>query len=286
MTGTRGSNAGMYPSPLPSRTHQIMDAFLWNEKKVGSKNEQKKHEQAQSLILSRLRISAVAAQSHEVRPLVVQTHPHMTSLNKEENGPNPKNTQQTRMNHRGHSHSHHSEERSPNNTHRNVVDQQQHQTRMNNRGHNSHHSESRPSNNQPLNVRFQDENETQMNQQRGQNTHHHIEARPPNKHPPTVRIAGVSDDDDDVVCCDRGHCHEGTKNLCTLSLWAFIVFLMVNRFFVHMAMHLHKNNVDVSPKYIDVVPTAGNEVGQVKTQQYIEGKLNFTAVGIRGGRHD
>eukprot|EP00585_Thalassiosira_rotula_P006020 CAMPEP_0196137652 /NCGR_PEP_ID=MMETSP0910-20130528/5573_1 /TAXON_ID=49265 /ORGANISM="Thalassiosira rotula, Strain GSO102" /LENGTH=280 /DNA_ID=CAMNT_0041398143 /DNA_START=67 /DNA_END=906 /DNA_ORIENTATION=+ len=280
MTGTRVSNAGMYPSPLPSRTHQIMDAFLWNEKKVGSKNEQKKHEQVQSIILSRLRISAAAVQSHEFQPLVVPTHSHMTSLNREENAPNPKNTQQTRMNHRGHSHSH-SEARPSNNTHRNVVDQQQHQTRINSRGHNSHHSESRPPKNQPLNVRFRDENETQMNQQRGHNSHHHNEARPPNKKPPTVRIVGVSDDDDDVVCCDRGHCHEGTKNLCTLSLWAFIVFLMVNRFFVHMAMHLHKNNEVVSPKYMDVIPTTGSEVGQVETQQYIKGKANFTAVGLR-----
>lgn len=47
--------------------------------------------------------------------------------------------------------------------------------------------------------------------------------------------------DEDIVCCDcdGGHWREGTKNICTISLWAIIVFAIFNRLFVHMNMALH-----------------------------------------------
>lgn len=73
------------------------------------------------------------------------------------------------------------------------------------------------------------------------------------------------DDDEDIVCCDTGgRCHEGTKNLCTITLWAFMVFAILNRFFVHMAMHLSSNNESVSPKqpYVRVVDAPADPNGE------------------------
>ena len=51
------------------------------------------------------------------------------------------------------------------------------------------------------------------------------------------------DEEDDYVCCDPngGHWREGTKNICTISLWALIVFAIFNRLFVHMNMAMHHN---------------------------------------------
>lgn len=63
-------------------------------------------------------------------------------------------------------------------------------------------------------------------------------------HRPLSIQSGYDDEDEDIVCCDSGgvHWREGTKNLCTIALWAMLFFVIVNRFFVHMAMHLHKND--------------------------------------------
>ncbi|KAL7471899.1 hypothetical protein ACHAXS_012205 [Conticribra weissflogii] len=46
------------------------------------------------------------------------------------------------------------------------------------------------------------------------------------------------------ICCDEDgcnfqlsrHCNEGVKNLCTIAIWAMLVFAIVNRFLMHMGM--------------------------------------------------
>lgn len=54
------------------------------------------------------------------------------------------------------------------------------------------------------------------------------------------------EDDEDFTCCDfhstprQPLCNEGTKNLCTLTIWAIIIFVIVNRFLMHMSMFLHR----------------------------------------------
>ncbi|KAL9186547.1 hypothetical protein ACHAXT_005785 [Thalassiosira profunda] len=69
------------------------------------------------------------------------------------------------------------------------------------------------------------------------------------------------EEEDDIVCCDGGHCHEGTKNLCTIALWALIVFAITNRFFVHMARHLHKTDRELPRGDGGVVET--DDIGRV-----------------------
>lgn len=48
------------------------------------------------------------------------------------------------------------------------------------------------------------------------------------------------DEDDDIVCCEDSFRHEGTKNICTIFIWAALVFFIMNRFFLHMSMYLHR----------------------------------------------
>jgi hypothetical protein len=52
--------------------------------------------------------------------------------------------------------------------------------------------------------------------------------------------AQLEDIDDDIVCCDGGHCREGSKNLCTVALWAIFVFFIINRIFSHVPVHFHR----------------------------------------------
>ena len=50
----------------------------------------------------------------------------------------------------------------------------------------------------------------------------------------------IDDEENDIVCCDDGFWHEGTKNICTIFIWAAVVFFIMNRFFLHMSMYLHR----------------------------------------------
>jgi hypothetical protein len=83
----------------------------------------------------------------------------------------------------------------------------------------------------------------------------HIFDRPNQRIKPTENTQPVSflpleqevefeDDEDYNCCCDHHHstprfCNEGTKNLCTLAIWAIIILVFVNRFLMHMSMYLH-----------------------------------------------
>lgn len=48
------------------------------------------------------------------------------------------------------------------------------------------------------------------------------------------------EEEDDIVCCEDSFRHEGTKNICTIFIWAALVFFIMNRFFLHMSMYLHR----------------------------------------------
>jgi hypothetical protein len=182
MRGMDSQSAPLSLTSLPSHKHQIMEAFLWNNKSA-TRHEQRKHQEIQSLILSRLKRPAVNTYDEvEVRPLVPnqpELSPRDSGLISENDSWNHVANMQTAINHR-------------NNNRREIPPQQY----------------------LPLNIQSDDEEE-------------------------------------DIVCCDGGHCREGTKNVCTIAIWAIIVFFVINRFFVHMAMHLKPQNV--SPSSVRVV---------------------------------
>ena len=50
----------------------------------------------------------------------------------------------------------------------------------------------------------------------------------------------IDDEEGGIVCCEDSFRHEGTKNICTIFIWAALVFFIMNRFFLHMSMYLHR----------------------------------------------
>jgi len=58
--------------------------------------------------------------------------------------------------------------------------------------------------------------------------------------PPQYNYVHIDDEEGDIVCCDDCFRHEGTKNICTIVIWAAFVFFIMNRFFLHMSIYLHK----------------------------------------------
>lgn len=62
----------------------------------------------------------------------------------------------------------------------------------------------------------------------------------------------VSDDEEgDIVCCDDCYQHEGTKNICTIFIWAIAVFFVTNRFFVHMSNYLRQDGDEVTDRIVN-----------------------------------
>mmetsp|Transcript_2341 Transcript_2341/g.5045 ORF Transcript_2341/g.5045 Transcript_2341/m.5045 type:complete len:325 (+) Transcript_2341:278-1252(+) len=70
------------------------------------------------------------------------------------------------------------------------------------------------------------------------------------------------------VCCDEDgcnfqlsrHCNEGMKNLCTIAIWAMLVFAIVNRFLMHMGMFYARGR-SVGRVRNGVVDGVGREFG-------------------------
>jgi hypothetical protein len=71
----------------------------------------------------------------------------------------------------------------------------------------------------------------------------HVNLRPRQKHHATDQYEDI---EDDIVCCDDGRCHEGTKNLCTIVLWALFVFFIIDRIISHVPLHFEKPQSFVS----------------------------------------
>lgn len=67
----------------------------------------------------------------------------------------------------------------------------------------------------------------------------------------------ATDDDEDYICCDlhsnsqQPLCSEGKKNLCTLAIWAIIIFIIINRFLMHMSIFLGGHSASVELKKND-----------------------------------
>jgi hypothetical protein len=145
-----------------------MEAFLWNNKSVASRHEQRKQQEIQSLILSRFKRQPAVNNTRDDE--VDDSNINDRELASENDGWNHTVNLQTTIDRR------------------------------------------------------------YLNQQHGATSRR---LRPLRKQ--------SDDDEEDIVCCDgNNHCREGTKNICTIAVWALIVFFVINRFFVHMAMHLHK----------------------------------------------
>mmetsp|Transcript_18261 Transcript_18261/g.29941 ORF Transcript_18261/g.29941 Transcript_18261/m.29941 type:complete len:250 (+) Transcript_18261:117-866(+) len=67
-------------------------------------------------------------------------------------------------------------------------------------------------------------------------THPELRLSPPRQYNDVL----IDDEEGDIVCCEDSFRHEGTKNICTIFIWAALVFFIMNRFFLHMSMYLHR----------------------------------------------
>mmetsp|Transcript_14792 Transcript_14792/g.22835 ORF Transcript_14792/g.22835 Transcript_14792/m.22835 type:complete len:258 (+) Transcript_14792:64-837(+) len=86
-----------------------------------------------------------------------------------------------------------------------------------------------------------DNNRIHANTSSAQVMHHrnHRESKlaPPRQY---TNVLMDTDEEDDIVCCEDSFRHEGTKNICTIFIWAALVFFIMNRFFLHMSMYLQR----------------------------------------------
>jgi len=242
-----------------------MDAFLINNKsKISSKYEQRKHAEQQKAILSSLKRPQVTANRHEeIQPFwPTNINDTNSSLGSEQQYTtnqfnSDRNDRQSSQN-----------TTTANQQHRALHPQQQEEM-------------------QPLVQCRQSSPQFRQSSPIMQNSTNRCDiGRAWSNHssPPTHQSAATKskanyrplytqttiDEEDDIVCCDcastDGHWREGTKNICTISLWALIAFAILNRLFVHMNLSMahHKVAPNVSPKDVGVVPAdAVPETAQV-----------------------
>ena len=250
---TSSTNNSM-SSSLPSHTNQIMDAFLINNKsQTSSRYEQRKHAEQQKAILSSLK------------------RPQSTANNQKEiqsfwpaniNDTNRDNT--TRINSSLDSDQQHAT---------NQYNPRQSQIQLSTSGQNTttgiqQHRAIQQEEIQPLVQSRQSSPQLRQNSPKMQSSTSgrsppHQSATPKRKatYQPLYTQTTI-DEEDDIVCCDcastDGHWREGTKNICTISLWALIAFAILNRLFVHMNLSMHHKVTSnaqgsVSPKDVGVV---------------------------------
>jgi hypothetical protein len=77
-------------------------------------------------------------------------------------------------------------------------------------------------------------------------TAHQVPGGPTRLLAPHYHIQVSDDEEGDIVCCDDCYQHEGTKNICTIFIWAIAVFFTMNRFFVHMSNFLRQDGDEVT----------------------------------------
>ena len=236
-------------SSLPSHTNQIMDAFLINNKsQISSKYEQRKHAEQQKAILSSLkRPQSIENNQKEIQPFwPTNINDTNSSLGSEQqyttNQYNPtRNERQSSQN-----------TTTANQQHRAIHQQEEIQPLIQSRQSSPQLRQNSPT---------VQKNSTNCRSDVGKAWAHQTAApKSKEKYQPLYTQTTI-DEEDDIVCCDftstDGHWREGTKNICTISLWALIAFAILNRLFVHMniSMH-HKVASSVSPKDVGVVPAA------------------------------
>lgn len=265
---TSSSNYSNNTSSLPLHTNQIMDAFLINNKsKISSRYEQRKHAEQQRAILSTLkRPQNTNANKHEeIQPFwPANINDTNSSLSSEQqyntNQYNPaRNDRQSSQN-----------TTTANQQHRAIHPQQEEIQPL---------VQSRQASPQLRQSSSMMQSSTSGRSDIGKSWSKHSS-------PPTHQSAATKskanyrplytqttiDEEDDIVCCDftstDGHWREGTKNICTISLWALIAFAILNRLFVHMNLSMHhkvtsNTQGSVSPKNVGIVPASEVETAQV-----------------------
>ena len=231
----RGSNGAQPPRGgrsrsscgLPSHTNQIMDEFLLNNKPHANKYEQIHQLETQSAILSSLRrqqnVPGTSRLASASTPAPVQQQKQQ--FHQEEQplvDPRPPPSQ-----HLGGVPSNSKSENDKYASSWNAMESQLHSLQP--------HQHNHDQNTNPHNLQY-----------RGGAANNEQLRHRPNRQQGQGSTKLEIDEDNDIVCCDGEPCHEGTKNLCTIGLWALIVFGIMNRFFVHMAMHLHNKGADGS----------------------------------------
>lgn len=187
-------------SSLPSHTQQIMEAFLWNNK-LTTRHERKKHQEIQSLILSRLKRQAPTPPQHD--------H-HLGARQWSE----------------------------PNSNSSSMIEQYDlSRPRMTSRPHDSWPT-----------IQCEKQNNESTNLQAVLNHRNSIQNRDISLQRMDSLNIQCDDDDEDntIVCCDEVQIREGTKNLCTIAMWAIVILFIINHFFAHMASYMH------TPKNVDV----------------------------------
>jgi len=239
-------------STLPSHTNQIMDAFLINNKsKISSKYEQRKHAEQQKAILSTLKRPQSANNHEEIQPF------WPANINDTNRDNSPANNSLD----------------SDQNDRQSIISSQN--TTTANQQHRAIHSQQEEM--QPLVQSRQSSPQLRQNSpiQRshvGRTSANHHRSRPNKATYQPLYTQTTIDEEDDIVCCDctstDGHWREGTKNICTISLWALIAFAILNRLFVHMNLSMHHKVTSnaqgsVSPKDVGVVPAEVPETAQV-----------------------
>ena len=259
------TNSMSSSSSLPSHTNQIMDALLINNKsKISSQYEQRMHAEQQKAILSTLKRPKSTANKHEeIQPFwpanINDTNRDNTSANTRLDSDQHHTTNQynpTRNDRQ-------SMITSQNTTNKNRAIQQQEEMQPLVQ---SRQSSPQLRQNSPImqsnstNCRS-DIGRTWANHRSPLPTHQSAASRQKKATYQPLYTQTTIDEEDDIVCCDcattDGHWREGTKNICTISLWALIAFAILNRLFVHMNLSMHhKVASNVSPKDVGVVPAA------------------------------
>jgi len=229
-----------------------MDAFLINNKsKISSKYEQRKHAEQQKAILSTLKRPQSANNHEEIQPF------WPANINDTNRDNSPANNSLD----------------SDQNDRQSIISSQN--TTTANQQHRAIHSQQEEM--QPLVQSRQSSPQLRQNSpiQRshvGRTSANHHRSRPNKATYQPLYTQTTIDEEDDIVCCDctstDGHWREGTKNICTISLWALIAFAILNRLFVHMNLSMHHKVTSnaqgsVSPKDVGVVPAEVPETAQV-----------------------
>lgn len=81
--------------------------------------------------------------------------------------------------------------------------------------------------------------------------YHHLESRPQNRQNAN---AHYDDIEEDFACCDGGRCHEGSKNLCTIMIWAIFVLFIINWIISHVPINFDTPQ-SVTPKNSRIIAT-------------------------------
>ena len=300
--GRGGGRHSSGASTLPSHTEQIMNSFLINNKRTTSRHEQRKYEEEQRAILSRLKRPSATTngttqrqRTEEVQPFFPPQVTKEAPTNRNHRQPQQKQTSCSRSDTQNSSTSNadsssnqiqHSatDQQSNSNLHRlsqngmqtsvgndmrlqqwrindyhqqmpNVHSQREVQPLIPNNNRQQTQLRSGPTQIRNTNVRWSGTSNNISNQntiisnQRSHNNNLHQNNATMHKTSTTKSYQPMNttqisiDEEDDYVCCDPngGHWREGTKNICTISLWALIVFAIFNRLFVHMNMAMHHN---------------------------------------------